>query len=61
MICHFCYSKDIGHNSEPYVWLENIAILDVKGVDCRWVLWNVTKNDAINRLNSFKRDNKGTM
>ena len=61
MICHFCYSKDIGHNSEPHVWLENIAILDVKGVDCRCVLWNVTKNDAINRLNSFKRDNKGTI
>ena len=67
------YFKDIGYKYEPYFYngchdismmiykLENIAILDVKGVDCRCVLWNVTKNDAINRLNSFKRDNKGTI
>ena len=26
--------------------LKNIAILNVKGVDYRCVLWNVTKNDA---------------
>ena len=29
--------------------LENIAILNIKGVDYRCVLWNMTKNDAINR------------
>ena len=41
--------------------LENIAILNVKGVDYRCVLWNMTKNDAINRLNNSKLDDKGTL
>ena len=34
--------------------LENITILNVKGVDYRGVLWNMTKNDTINRLNNSK-------
>ena len=41
--------------------LENIAILNVKGVDYRCVLWDITKNDAIDRLNSSKLDEKGTL
>ena len=47
MICHYWYFKDIGYKYEPYVsngcddismmvyQLENIAILNVKGVDYR--------------------------
>ena len=27
--------------------LKNIAILNVKGVDYRCVLWNMSKNDAV--------------
>ena len=34
--------------------LKSIAALNVKGVDYRYVLWNMTKNDAINSLNNFK-------
>ena len=41
--------------------LENITILNVKGVDYRCVLWNITKNDAINRLNNSKLDDKGSL
>ena len=41
--------------------LKNSAILTVKGVDYICVLWNMTKNDAINRLNNFKLDDKGTL
>ena len=40
--------------------LENIAILNLKGVEYRCVLWNITRNDAINRLNIFELDDKGT-
>ena len=40
--------------------LENIAILDAKSVDCRCVLWNITKIDASNRLNNSKFDDKST-
>ena len=41
--------------------LENITMLNVKGVDYRCVLWNITKNDAINRLNNSKLDDKGSL
>ena len=41
--------------------LKNSAILTVKSVDYICVLWNMTKNDAINRLNNFKLDDKGTL
>ena len=36
-------------------------MLNVKGVDYRCVLWNMTSNDAINRLNNSKLDNKGRL
>ena len=41
--------------------LKNIAILNVKGVDFRCVLWNMSKNDAIIRLNNSKLDDRGTL
>ena len=41
--------------------LENIAIMNVKGIDYRCILWNMTRNDVINRLNNSKLDFKGTL
>ena len=41
--------------------LKNTAIVNVKGVDYRCVLWGITKNDAINMLGNSKLDNKGTL
>ena len=41
--------------------LKNIAILKVKGVDHRCVLWNMTKNDATNMLGNSILDDKGTI
>ena len=41
--------------------LENITILNVKGVYYRGVLWNMTKNDTINRLNNSKLNDKVTL
>ena len=32
--------------------LENIAVLNVKGVDYRCILWGVSKNDAVNIRNN---------
>ena len=52
IICHYCYFKNIGYKFEPQVCngchdillmaylLKNVAILNVKGVDYRCVLWN---------------------
>ena len=34
--------------------LENIAILNLKGVDYKCVIWNMSKTDAINRVNNSK-------
>ena len=36
-------------------------MLNVKGADYRCVLWNMSKNDAINRLSNSKLDDRGTL
>ena len=36
--------------------LKNTAMLNAKGVDYRFVLWGVTKNDGINMLDNSKLD-----
>ena len=67
MICHHWYFKDIGYKFEPLACnismmaykLEKIVILSIKGVNYRYVLWNITRNDAINRLNISELDDKG--
>ena len=41
--------------------LENITILNIKGIDYRCIVWNMTRNDAINRLNKSKLDDKGSL
>ena len=73
IICHYWYFKDIGQKFEQHVCngchdismmayeLENITTLNVKCVDSRYDLWNMTKNDGINRLNNFKLFGKGTL
>ena len=42
------------------VQYERIAILNVKGVDYRCILWNMTKTGAINTLNNSKLEDKAT-
>ena len=41
--------------------LKNIAIVNLKGVDYRCVLWNMTENDAINMLGNSELDDKDTL
>ena len=41
--------------------LKNIAILDVKGVDFRCILWGISKDEALNRLNNFVLEDKGVL
>ena len=71
MICHYRHFKDIGYTFEPYVCnryydismmaneLENIEILNVKGVDYRYPLLNMTRNYANYMVNNSKLDDKG--
>ena len=68
IICHYWYFKDIGYKFEQYACnkchdismmayeLKSIVILNVNDIDYRYVLWNITKNDANNRLNNSKLD-----
>ena len=67
------YFKDIGYKYEPYFYngchdismmiykLENIAILNVKGViiDVLYGIW--LKMDAVNRLNNSELDDEGLL
>ena len=41
--------------------LKSIAILNVKSIGYRCLLWSVTKNDAINMFGNSKLDDKGTL
>ena len=70
MHCHYWYFKDVGYKFQPYVSngchgvsmmayeLKNIAILNATGVACRCILWGVSKNDVIYRLNNSVLEDK---
>ena len=73
MLCHYWYFKDVGFKFEPYVCnkfhdvlmtayeLKNIAILNVKGVDFRYILWGISRGEAANRLNNSVLEDKGVL
>ena len=73
MICHHWYFLDSGYKYQSKVCYgchdisvmpyekENIAILKIKGVDYRCVIWNMSRSDAINRLNNFELDDEGSL
>ena len=41
--------------------LKNIAILNVKGVDFRCILWGISRDEAVNRLNNSVLEYKGVL
>ena len=41
--------------------LENIAVFKINGVDYRFILWNMTYDEAFNHLNNSKLDEKGSL
>ena len=73
MICHYWYFKDIGCKYEQYVCngchdlsmivydLKNLMILNIKGVDYRCYVLNMSRSDAINLLSNSWLDNKGVL
>ena len=73
MLCHYWYFKDVGFKSEPQVCnkcqdvlmtayeLNNNAILNVKGVDFRCILWGISINEVVNRLNNSVFKVKGVL
>ena len=73
MICHYWYFKDIGSKYEPHVCnlchdfsmvvydLKYFMILNIKGVDYRCYVFNMSKSDAINLSNNSWLDNNGVL
>ena len=71
ILCHYSCFKDVGFKFEPDVYnkchdalvtvyeLKNIAILNLKGVDFRCILCGISRDETINRINSFVLDDKG--
>ena len=41
--------------------LKNIAILNVKGVNFRCILWDISRDEAVNRLNNSVLEGKGVL
>ena len=70
MLCHYWHFKDVGFKFESHVCnkyhhvlmiayeLKNIAILNVKGADFRCILWGISRDDAVNRVNNSVLENK---
>ena len=73
MLCHYWYFKDVGFKFEPQVCnkcldelmtayeLKNIAILNVKGVDFRCILCGISRDEAVNKLNTSVLEDKGLL
>ena len=41
--------------------LKNIAILNVKGVDFRCILWGISRDEAVNGSNNSVLEDKGLL
>ena len=73
MLYHYCYFKDISFKFQRYLCngchpvsmmayeLKNSAILNAKGVDYRCILWGISRDEAVNRLNNSALEDKGVL
>ena len=71
MLCYFWYFKDIDFKFQPYLYngchvvsmmayeLKIIAILNAKGVYYKCILWGISRDEAVNRLNNSALEDKG--
>ena len=71
MLCHYWYFKDVGYKFQPYLCngchavsimayeLKNIAILNAKGVDYSFILWSISRDEAVTKLNNPVLEDKG--
>ena len=73
MLCHYWYFKDISFEFQLYLFngchdvsmmayeLKKITILKAKDVDYRCILWGISRDEAINRLNNSALEDKGVL
>ena len=72
-LCHYWLFKDVGFKFEPHVCngchdlltiaygLENIAILSAKGATFRYILWGISRNEGLRRLNNPVLEDKSVL
>ena len=73
MFCHYWYFKDVGYKFQPYLCngchamsmmtyeLKTIAILNANGADYRCILWDISRDEAVNRLINSALEDKGVL
>ena len=73
MLCHYWYFKNVGYKFEPPVCnkchdvlmtaykIKKKAKLTVKGVDYRYILWGISKNEAVDILKNSVLEDKGVL
>ena len=73
MLCHYCYFKDVEFRFEPHVCnkchdvlmtayeLKSNAILNVKPVNFKCILWGINSDEAVNRLYNSVLKDKGVL
>ena len=69
MLCHYWYFKDAGFKFKPHVcnkchdvlMTAYDAILKVKGVDFRCILWGINRDEGVNRLNNSVLEDKSVL
>ena len=71
MLCHYWYFKDIGFKFQPYACnrchdlsmmiydLDDFMVLNIRGVNYKCFVCNMSKNTAIKLLNNSQLDDKG--
>ena len=72
-LCHYWFFKDVGFKYKPHVsngchklltmayGLENVAILRAKGTTFRCILWGISKNEGLRKLNNSVWEDKGVL
>ena len=72
-LCHYWFFKDVGFKFEKNVCnrchdlltmaysLENIVILNTKETTFRCILWGISKNEGLKRLNNSVLEDKGVL
>ena len=73
ILCHYWYFKDVGFRFEPHVCnkchdvlmtvyeLKNTTLINVKGVNFRCILWDISRDEAIDRLHNSVFKDKGVL
>ena len=70
-LCHYWFFEDVEFKSEEQFFnryhdlltmahgLENIAILSAKGATFIFILWGISRNEGLRRLNNSVLEDKG--